>query len=200
MSTIVVVKKSGKAVIAADTMSSLGDTKVTSKYLNGRSKIHKCGPSYVGVLGSAAHNNVLASIIRKYQRRLSFNGVEDIFETCLKLHPILKDEYFLNVDEGDNDDYESSQLESLIANPRGIFGVYSWREVFEYERFWALGSGMEFALGAMHAAYDLVESPEEIAQMGITASCEFDNSSGLPFTLHSMKLTKRERNKNRKGA
>jgi ATP-dependent HslUV protease, peptidase subunit HslV len=190
MSSIVVVKKSGKAVIAADTMSSFGDTKVISKYLRGRSKIHKCGKSYIGVLGSAAHNNVLASIIRKYGRRLSFDGMDDIFETCLMLHPILKDEYFINVDEGDNDDYESSQLETLIANPRGIFAVYSWREVFEYERFWAFGSGMSFALGAMHAAYDLVESPEEIAEMGITAACEFDNGSGLPMTLHSVKLMK----------
>lgn len=199
MSTIVVVKKSGKAVIAADTMSSFGDTRVISKYLNGRSKIHKSGSSYIGVLGSAAHNNVLASIIRKHQRRLSFNGVDDIFETCLKLHPILKDQYFLNVVEGENDDYESSQMESLIANPMGIFAVYSWREVFEHERFWALGSGTDYALGAMHAAYDLFENPEEIAKMGIAASCEFDNASGLPFTLHSIRLTKRERRKNAKG-
>ncbi|HVQ39004.1 MAG TPA: hypothetical protein VMS31_15815 [Pyrinomonadaceae bacterium] len=189
MSTIVIVKKSGKAVIAADTMSSFGDTKLTSKYLSGRSKIHKCGSSYVGVLGSAAHNNVLASLIRKHQRQLSFNGVDDIFETCLKLHPILKDEYFLNVVEGENDDYESSQMESLIANPRGIFAVYSWREVFEHERFWALGSGTEYALGAMHAAYDILENPEDIAKVGITAACEFDNASGLPFTLHSTELT-----------
>ena len=94
MSTIVVVKKSGKAVIAADTMSSFGDTRVISKYLNGRSKIQKCGSSYIGVLGSAAHNNVLASIIRKYQRRLAFNGVDAIFETCLKLHPILRTSIF----------------------------------------------------------------------------------------------------------
>ena len=188
MSTIVVVKKSGKAVIAADTMSSFGDTKVTSKYLNDRKKIHKCGSSYLGVLGSSAHNNVLASVIRKYQRTLSFNDRDAIFETCLKLHPILKEEYFINVVEGDNDTYESSQMESLIANPRGIFGVGSWREVFEYERFWALGSGMEFALGAMHAAYDLLESPEEIAKIAISAGCEFDNGSGLPLTLYTVRL------------
>ena len=77
-----------------------------------------------------------------------------------------KDEYFLNVVEGENDDYESSQMESLIANPMGIFAVYSWREVFEHERFWALGSGTEYALGAMHAAYDLVDNPGRDRQNG----------------------------------
>lgn len=54
MSTIVVVKKANKVVVAADTMSSFGDTKVTAKYLNRRSKILKCGSTYIGVLGSGA--------------------------------------------------------------------------------------------------------------------------------------------------
>ena len=40
-----------------------------------------------------------------------------------------------------------------IANAHGIFGVYSMRDVIEYERFWASGSGGDYALGAMHALY-----------------------------------------------
>ena len=35
----------------------------------------------------------------------------------------------------------------MIANPSGIFAVYSMREVFEFDRFWAIGSGRDFALG-----------------------------------------------------
>lgn len=190
MSTIVVVKKSGKTTIAADTISTYGDTKVPAKYLNGRSKIQKCGNSYIGVVGSAANNNVLASIIDKYGGRLSFRGVKEIFETYRKLHPILKDEYYVNVSEGDHDEYESSQIDGLIANPYGIFGIYTWREVFEYERFWAIGSGSEFALGAMYSAYDQVDDAAEIARIGIEASCEFDSGSGLPLTLHTVRLLK----------
>ena len=55
--------------------------------------------------------------------------------------------------EEEDDPYESTQITALIANEHGIFGVYSMREVFEYTRFWAVGSGREFALGAMHALY-----------------------------------------------
>ncbi len=188
MSTVIVVKKSGKTVIAADTMSAYGDTKVTAKYMNGRSKIHKCGASYVGVVGSAANNNVLASIIDKYERRLSFKSTKDIFNTYLKLHPILKAEYYINVTEGEHDEYESSQIDALIANAHGIFGMYSWREVYEYERFWAIGSGSEYALGAMYVAYDKTDDPEEIAMLGLKAACEFDSGSGLPPTLHVTKM------------
>ncbi|MEW6207145.1 MAG: MFS transporter [Acidobacteriota bacterium] len=190
MSTIVVVKKNGRITIAADMMSRYGDRKVLPKYMNNRSKIHKCGNSYIGVLGSAAHNNVLASIIERYRRLLSLRSTKEIFETYRKLHPILKEEYYINVSEGDNDEYESSQIDGLIANPYGIFGVYSWRDVFEYERFWSIGSGSEYALGAMYAAYDNSDDSEDIARLGIEASCEFDSASGLPCSLHTMKIVK----------
>jgi ATP-dependent protease HslVU (ClpYQ) peptidase subunit len=193
MSTIVVVKKNEKIAIAADMMTMYGERKVLPKYLNNRSKIHKCGNSYIGVLGSAAHNNVMASILERYKRRLLFRSTKEIFETYRKLHPILKEEYYINVSEGDDDEYESSQIDGLIANPHGIFGVFSWREVFEYERFWSIGSGSEYALGAMYAAYDNYDDSEEIARLGIEASCEFDSASGLPYSLHSMKIAKIKR-------
>jgi ATP-dependent HslUV protease, peptidase subunit HslV len=192
MSTIVVVKKNDRITIAADQMSTYGDRKVLPRYMNNRSKIHKCGNSYIGVLGSAAHNNVMASIIERYSRLLSLRNMNEIFETYRKLHPILKEEYYLNVSEGDNDEYESSQIDGLIANPYGIFGVFSWREVFEYERFWSIGSGSEYALGAMYAAYDINHDSEAIARLGIEASCEFDNGSGLPCTIHTMKVMKKK--------
>lgn len=58
----------------------------------------------------------------------------------------------------------------------------------EYTKFWALGAGDEFALGAMHACYDRLESVEEIAHAGIEAAAEFDNSTALPITLYTVKL------------
>lgn len=71
-----------------------------------------------------------------------------------------------------------------------VFGIFSWREVFEYERFWSIGSGSEYALGAMYAAYDNNDDSEAIARLGIEASCEFDTASGLPCSLHTMKMMK----------
>ena len=62
-----------------------------------------------------------------------------------------KEQHFLNPKEEEDDPYESTQITALIANANGIFGVYSMREVFEYNHFWAVGSGREFALGAMHS-------------------------------------------------
>jgi len=76
----------------------------------------------------------------------------------------------------------------LIANPRGLFGVYSYREVFEFDRFWAIGSGRAFALGAMHAAWSRARSAGELARIGVAAGCEFDKNSAAPVRLHTIKL------------
>jgi ATP-dependent HslUV protease, peptidase subunit HslV len=199
MSTIVVVKKNGKIAIAADTLSMFGERKVQPKYMSNRSKIHKSGNSYIGIIGSVAHNNVVESLITRHKRLLSFRSTQEIFETYRKLHPILKEEYYINTSEGnDDDEYESSQISALIANPYGIFGMYSWREVIEYEHFWSIGSGSEYALGAMFTAYNSHDNPEDIARLGIEASCEFDSASGLPYTLHAMKWQKPDHQGGRK--
>ena len=92
-----------------------------------------------------------------------------IFETFRKLHPILKEQHFLNPKEEEDDPYESTQVTALVANEHGIFGVYSMREVFEYSRYWAVGSGREFALGAMYAEYPQLRTAAAIARVGIAA-------------------------------
>ena len=111
-----------------------------------------------------------------------------IFETFRKLHPILKDQHFLNPKEEEDDPYESTQVTALIANGSGIFGVYSMREVFEYTQFWAVGSGREFALGAMQALYGRLRTASAVAKAGIEAGATFDKNSGLPMTLYSLPL------------
>jgi ATP-dependent protease HslVU (ClpYQ) peptidase subunit len=73
-------------------------------------------------------------------------------------------------------------------NPSGIFGLYSLREVDQYTRFWAIGSGAEFALGAMHVAYDLLDDAQAVARAGIEAGACFDNSSALPMSSYSLEL------------
>lgn len=190
MSTIAVVKKKDRVAIAADTFSTVGRTRTDSKYIVNNEKILRFGDSYIGITGPAAHAHVFSSILRKYSKKLCFNGVSDIFETYLRLHPILKDEFYLKADEEDDDEYESSQIVALIANPYGIFGMFSWRDVDEYTRFWAIGSGQEYALGAMYATYEKIDDPEEIAEIGVAAGCEFDDGSGLPCTSYSVHLRK----------
>ncbi|WP_018149778.1 hypothetical protein [Leeia oryzae] len=187
MTTIVVVRKHNQVVIAADSQSTFGDTRISSGFDAAWNKIFNIKQNLIGISGSAAHDLVMQQLLRK-QKALNLSSRAEIFDTFRKLHPKLKDDFFLNPKEEEDDPYESNHMSMLIANGHGIFGVFSMREVYEYTRFWAIGSGRDFAIGAMHAMYDKLDTAEEIARVGIEAGCTFDISSSLPMTLYSAKL------------
>lgn len=62
MTTIVAVRKNGIAAIAADTLTTFGNTRLPSHLDASRDKILHVGDSYVGVCGSAAQHLVLANL------------------------------------------------------------------------------------------------------------------------------------------
>ena len=185
MTTLVVVRKNGEVSIGADSLTTFGDTRLSAQFDRAYDKIVHHKGTYIGLCGSAAHQLVFESLLAKHND-LDFTNKAAIFETFRKLHPILKEQHFLNPKEEEDDPYESTQVTALIANARGIFGVFSMREVFEYTRFWAAGTGREFAMGAMHAMYDRMRSAEEIARVGVDAGTTFDKNSGLPLSLYTL--------------
>lgn len=189
MSTIVVVKKAGRACIAADSLTSFGDLRLGSEYDADNDKILVHEGDYIGIVGSAAHQLVMESILAEKKVKINFSSRLSVFETFRSLHPILKEKYFLNAKDEDDDPYESTHIDALIASSHGIFGVHSLREVSEYKKFWAIGSGSEYALGAMFAVYDHYDTAEEIAAAGVKAGAEFNNASAMPMTSHVVDLT-----------
>lgn len=191
MSTAVVVRKQGVACVAADSLTTFGDQKQPPAYDRHSDKLQTVADGAMSIVGSAAHALVLESVLRERRVRFDLRDRLHIFESFRSLHSELKDQYFLNPKEGgegEQDPYESSRIDAVLANPQGIFGVYALREVYEYDRFWAIGSGAEYALGAMHAAYDSADSAEAIAEAGVRAGAEFDTGSDLPLTKRTFEL------------
>ena len=185
MTTIVVVKKNDEIAIASDALVTFGETRLPHGY-EMNEKIFRISDSYIGLAGSTAHFAVMAEALRHLGDECKLRSRIEIFNTFQRLHPVLKDRFFLNPKEEDGDPYESSQITALIANGTGIYGVYSYREVFSFDRFWGIGSGRNFALGAMYAAYDRTASARRIAEIGVKAGAEFDKSSSLPARVFSM--------------
>lgn len=190
MSTIVVVKKDKRIVIGADTLQSQGSIKIRNIYQPKHEKIFKFGQSYIGSIGSSAFHHVLPSVFRKHKDLIHLNSAEEIFETLLKLQPILIEDYYIKTDENDDDtqEFESNQIYALIANRSGAYEIQSYREVHNIGQFWAIGSGKRFALGAMHAIYKSEKNPRVIAEKGLQAACEFDDGSDLPLQIKSISL------------
>jgi ATP-dependent HslUV protease, peptidase subunit HslV len=191
VTTIVVVKKNGEIAIASDALVTFGETRLPHGY-EVNEKIISVGDSYIGLAGSTAHFAVLADALRGMGADCRLGSRMDIFATFQKLHALLKEKYFLNPKEDDSDPYESSQITAVIANASGIYGVYSYREVFSFDRFWGIGSGRNFALGAMYAVYERGRSARQIAEIGVKAGCEFDKSSSLPVRVFGFQMVTAE--------
>ncbi len=188
MSTVVVARKGGMVAIACDSLVTFGETRLPAGY-EANQKMFRLAGTTVGAVGSVAHLAVLRSALTALPpEALKLDSREGLFETFLGLHPKLKERFFLNTKEHDSDPYESSQFSIVLAGVQGIFGVESYREVFEFERFWAIGSGRRFALGAMHAVFDRAKSAREVASAGVLAGCEFDTSSAGPVHMQTYKL------------
>jgi ATP-dependent HslUV protease, peptidase subunit HslV len=188
MTTVVVVRRGASVAIASDSLVTFGDTRLPPGY-EANEKLFTVGGSWFGVSGTTAHFPVLRRALALMPpEELRLGSRDDVFDTFLRLHPKLKDQFFLNAKEEDADPYESSQFTALIANATGIYGVYSYREVFEFDRFWAIGTGRQFALGALHASYDRVRSARELAEIGVRAGCEFDRNSHGPVRVHVVRL------------
>lgn len=188
MSTIVVVRKGQTACMAADTLTTFGDMRLSSTLDRNHGKIQTFGRTHMGIVGSAAHTLVAERAFRDPELAADFSSRDAAFDTLIRLHPVLKEQYFLNAKDGEEDPYETSQIDAVFINPNGIFALYSLREVYEYTRYWAVGSGASYALGAMHAVYGRYRSARDIARAGAEAGAEFDTASQLPLTIKSVKL------------
>jgi len=191
MSTVVAVRRHGIACLAADSLTTFGDQKQGPAYDRHSDKLQRIGPGAISIVGSAAHTLVIESVVRQRRIHIDLRDRLRLFESFRALHGELKEHYYLNPkdSEEDNDPYESTRIDALIASAHGIFGVYALREVYEYRAFWAIGSGAEYALGAMFLAWrDADAGAEQIARAGVEAGAEFDAGSGPPVTLQSFPL------------
>jgi ATP-dependent protease HslVU (ClpYQ) peptidase subunit len=189
MTTIAVVRKNGYAAIAADTMTKWGTGKETAEYIVNHGKIFRVGDTWLGATGNATFQAILRDYFARPRVYARFDTPLEIFKTWQKLHGVLKQDYYLVPGHGDDDAIESSRMDVLIVNNRGVFGVAAHRTVQEFSKFYAFGSGGDVAMGAMYVAYaDPQRSAEDIARLAIEASAEFDDSTGMPVVVQTVKL------------
>jgi ATP-dependent protease HslVU (ClpYQ) peptidase subunit len=189
MTTITVARKDGRIAIAADTLTKWGGGKESADYVANHEKIIRVGDSFVAITGSATFKLILTDYFASLDAPPDLDSVAEIFRVWNTMHGVLKEQYYLQTGEDKEEDLESSRMDVLIANPRGIFGVAAHRTVQEFSRFYAYGSGSPYALGAMYAAYRAPSiDAEALARLGVMAAAEFHDESGLPVQSFVMDI------------
>lgn len=188
MSTIVVAQKNGVACIGADTMSCLGSLRQRAHHVVNKTKITKVGDTFIGLTGTSASLVVMNSYFANPERPRDFSSTDMIFETFRHAHHWMKTEYFMSTMASKDEEYETTQFYGVLANPHGIFALYSYRSAQQFHKFWSAGSGRDFALGAMHMVYDQYEDVVDIVKAGLNAAAEFDSATGSPYEIHTCPL------------
>ena len=191
MTTIAVVRKGGIVAIAADTMTKWGTGRETAEYIVNHQKTFKVGDTVLAITGNTTFKSMLADYFARPKVAARFDNVRNIFLTWQTMHGVLKEEYFLNAGAGSDDPVESTRVDVLLANKHGIFGVAAHRTVQEFSKFYAFGSGADYAMGALHATYnDKKYNAEDLAKLAVTAAAEFNDGTGLPLTSFKFKLAR----------
>jgi len=131
---------------------------------------------------------VMNSYFANPERPRDFSSTAAIFETFRHAHHWMKAEYFMSTMPDKGEEYETTQFYGLMANPHGIFALYSYRSAQQFHNFWAAGSGRDFALGAMQTVYQHYDDVTDIVKAGLYASAEFDSATAGPFEIYTCPL------------
>jgi ATP-dependent HslUV protease subunit HslV len=189
VSTVTVVRKHGYVAIACDTLTKWGTGMEPAGYIVNHDKILRVGDSLVAVTGAVTFRHALEEFFGAPDAPTRLHTPMEIFRAWQELHVALKERYFLLPEEDKDEGLESSRMDVLIANPSGIFGVSAHRTVQEFSKFYAYGSGADYALGALYTIYDTPDrSAEELARFGVQAAAEFDDGTGLPIISYTVPL------------
>ena len=82
MSTIVAVVKNNLGCIAADSLTSFGDTRQPAEFVSDYEKIIAFADNnFIGIVGSAAHHLVMQNLLQKHADKVDFSDRAAIFES-----------------------------------------------------------------------------------------------------------------------
>jgi ATP-dependent protease HslVU (ClpYQ) peptidase subunit len=197
MSIAVAVSKGGRTVVAADTQENFGDRKLA--HTDHRvTKMLQAGSAYLATTGWGLYDNILEDYLSRVARP-RFGTRRDVFSFFLRFWKELGRRYSLVNEQAHQDDPSPfADLDSsfLVVSGGGIFYVSGNLSVSEFERYYAVGSGSSYALGAMHVLYDTDLDAEDIARNGCAAAMTFDLYCGGEIEVREV-ASRRTRGKSR---
>jgi len=187
MSIAVAVKKNGKTVIAADTLSVFGDRRVPMQ--NHRaSKIIQIGDTRVAMAGWGLYDNLMTDFLSR-GRKPALTQEKDVYAFFLKLWTQLKERYTLVNDQPHADDespFADIDSSFLTASRHGIFHISGNLTVTSFMQYYAIGSGSDYALGTLFTLFDVEEDAAVLARRACESAIAFDVNCGGEIDIYEV--------------
>jgi len=178
MSIVVAVSKGERTVMAADTQTSFGHEVLPPDNLS-TTKIQRIGGAVLGRSGWGVYENILCDVLERGQPP-ALDDAQGIFGFFTQLWKVLHQRYAFVNDQSKRKDGPFGDLGGsfLVANANGIFYVAPNLGVTRFEKYYAIGTGADYSLGAMHQLYDREQDPASIARAAVSTAITFNVNCG----------------------
>ena len=183
MSIVVAVTKNDRTVMAADTQSSFGMEILPPDNL-ATTKIRRVGNSLLGRAGWGVYDNILEDVLEQRETTdlddapLIFRFFTDLWKVLHKRYSFVNDQA-----KGKNTPFGDLGGSFVVANRKGIFYVAPNLGVTRFKKYYAIGSGADYSLGALHQLYDQEDDIELIARRAVETAIAFNVSCGGEIEL-----------------
>ena len=179
MSVIVAIKKNNRIVMAADTLTTFGDSEVMPQENARTPKVGRIGDSLIGGAGWAVYDDILNNYLST-RPTPDLTSSKKIFSFFLEFWKALHEQYTFVNDQAAQAMSPFGDLDStfLIANSGGIFTVASDLGVTPLSRYYAIGSGGEYAIGVLYTLYNRTDDIKEIATDAVNAAIAMNLQCG----------------------
>jgi ATP-dependent protease HslVU (ClpYQ) peptidase subunit len=170
MSIVVAVKKGKQLVIGADTQSNFGSNKPCEGNIH-ESKIRRVGSAFLATTSWGLYDDIFSDYLSG-RKSVRLNSKLAVFRFFTGFWHVLHKKYSFVNDQCDEKDSPFGDLDAtfMIVTKTRIFRVSSDMSVTEFLKFHAIGSGSNYATGAMYVLYEQDLSAEEIARRALDAA------------------------------
>ena len=175
MSIAVAVSKSQRIVLAADTLSTVYGYEQQPISNHRGSKIIDFGGVSIATTGRMTYHDILTM---QGSPEMQLDDEARIFQFFVDIwHSLINDLQLVPSPETLDDGFVDTGIQCIVVSNH-IYEVGTDLRVRRMLRFCAIGSGSEYAYGALDALYDRLDDPVEIARESINAAMTFDAKCG----------------------
>ena len=172
MSVVAVVKKGKDVILASDTVMTFGSNKSCPGNVK-ISKVRRIGVALLASTGWGLYDNILTDYLDR-KKTVRLNSEKEVFRFFLGLWDALHKKYPFVKDQCEENDSPFGDLDAsfLVVTKKRIFYVASDTSVTEFHKFHAIGSGCDFAIGAMGVLYEQKLKAKDIAYKAVETAIE----------------------------
>jgi len=185
MSIVAALRRNGKITIAADTLALFGEGMSIPPANASVSKMLRVGDAIVGGTGWAVYDDILDHFLANADPP-PLNSRRAIYAFFLEFWKALRETYSLVNDQSASKETPFGDLDAtfLVASSGGLFKVSSDLGVTEFQQHHAIGSGSEYALGALQVLVDRESRDDVVVRSACEAAIAMDISCGGDVEVH----------------